>query len=81
MPLYHFNLHDGHSYRDQQGTELPGLDAARTEAVRFAGQMFKDNPATVLSDEDWSMDVTDAAGLILFRLMFVIHSAPACIRL
>ena len=42
MPRYFFNVHDGHSCLDTEGTELVNLDTARREGLRFAGQVIED---------------------------------------
>ena len=39
MPLFHFNVEDGHSLPDLDGTELPDLESAKVEAVCMAGAM------------------------------------------
>jgi hypothetical protein len=42
MPRYFFNLKDGHTSLDEEGTELADIHAARREAVTFAGQTLRD---------------------------------------
>ena len=42
MPRYFFNFKDGELLLDQDGVELAGLDAARTQAVVASGEMLKD---------------------------------------
>ncbi|HEY8571366.1 DUF6894 family protein [Phenylobacterium sp.] len=68
MPRYHFNLEDGESVLDPEGTELPNLTVARSEAVRMAGRLLEDNPASIWAQGDWRMVVTDDAGVVLFTL-------------
>lgn len=36
MARYYFNILDGRTFLDQDGSELPSLDAARREAVMIA---------------------------------------------
>jgi hypothetical protein len=79
VPRYHFNVHDGVSLPDPDGTELATLDAARVEAVRLAGQLLLDSGEEFWSNGDWKVDVTNDRGLILFTLMFSAFDAP-CIR-
>lgn len=68
MPRYFFHFHDGHTLPDQEGTELPDFDAARAEAVRVAADAFTRQAETLWSDGEWSLQVTDAAGMTLFAL-------------
>ena len=47
VPLYFFHLDDGHGYvADDQGQELPDLQAARLHALKAAGQMIAEELAT-----------------------------------
>jgi len=77
MPRYHFNVHDGTDLPDVEGTELPSLDHARREAVRYSGCLLRDHADAFWTGEEWRMDVTDERGLILFSLMFVATNAPS----
>ncbi|WP_334161221.1 DUF6894 family protein [Phenylobacterium sp.] len=70
MPRYHFNVEDGRSIPDPEGTELPGLESARREAVRMAGRLMEDDPAHFWSTGAWSVVVTDDADRTLFILDF-----------
>ena len=42
MPRFHFNVQDGRSDVDQDGTELRDVPAARAEALRLAGAIIDD---------------------------------------
>ena len=79
MPRYHFSIYDGVSLPDHDGTELPDLQAARQEAIRFAGKIIADEARTLSLGEDWRMEVTDGSGMLLFRLDFVVTASPAAI--
>lgn len=48
--------------------DLPDLDAARLEAAVRVGKLLQVHAREIWSDEEWQMDVTDDAGLILFVL-------------
>jgi hypothetical protein len=76
MPRFHFNVHDGYSKSDHEGTELPDWKAARTEAIRLAGMLILDEAERIAREPDWHMDVADEQGLILFRLDLTIVEAP-----
>ena len=68
MPSYHFNVFDGYSSSDTEGTELPDWPTARHEAVRLAGLILAEEGGKLLTCQEWRLEVTDATGLILLRL-------------
>lgn len=69
MPRYHFHVEDGTHLRDEDGVELPDLQAARCEAIKFAGSLICDAHDSFWALDDWRMTVTDADGLTLFCLI------------
>jgi hypothetical protein len=78
VPRYFFHVTDGENYPDLQGTVLEKKDAAaRTEAVRFSGQLLNDTPDKFWSGEEWKMRVTDQDDLTLFELMFTASCSAA----
>ena len=72
MPRYHFNIHDGHTTLDQEGTVLSGLRPARRRAIRLSGILIESDLARLQLGEDWRMEVTDDQGRLLFRLDFTV---------
>jgi len=76
VPRYYFNIYDGVSVLDDTGTELSDWREARVEAVRLAGEIFRDNAQTIALGEDWHIEVTDERQLVLFRFDFISHEAP-----
>jgi hypothetical protein len=74
---YHFHIQDGHNMPDQQGTELPSLQAARVEAVERAGAVLQKSAQHFWNGEEWKLDVTDDKGLLMFSLVFVAFESPA----
>ncbi len=44
MPHYFFNTSNGSPHVDDAGMDLPDLDAARREAVRYGGGLLSDDP-------------------------------------
>jgi hypothetical protein len=48
---------------------MEDLMALRIEMARFVGELLRDHAELIWADEDWQVDVTDGAGLILY----VIH--------
>ena len=77
MYRFHFNIHDGSSTPDEDGTELPDIDAARRQAAQLMGQMLCDDPDMFWNGEEWHLDVTDERGLVLFSLLFATVDAAA----
>ena len=71
MPRYFFNLQDGRSAPDQEGTELPDIETARAEAVRLSGEVLRDTGAKFWEHPDWRLDVLDESGRTLFTLRFL----------
>ncbi|WP_167506978.1 MULTISPECIES: hypothetical protein [unclassified Mesorhizobium] len=43
MPIYYCHVDNGTFNSDDEGVDLPDLDAARLEAVRAAGEMINDS--------------------------------------
>jgi hypothetical protein len=69
MPRYYFHVKDGKSYPDLQGTVLDDLEAAKVEAVRFGGDILS-HAVKAWSGEEWTMEVADPGGSVLFALKF-----------
>jgi hypothetical protein len=68
MPKFHFHLDD---QRDRQGLELPGLAAAKCEALDFAARHICDGANAFWDREEWTLTVTNERGLSLLQLQIV----------
>ena len=79
MPRYHFNIYDGRSTIDTDGTELPDYKVARQEAVRLAGIVMNEEANQVLDGKEWRLELADPSGLILFRLDVDFHESAAVV--
>lgn len=77
MAKYHFNLEDGQSYPDTEGSDWDNLDSVRTEAVRRSGQLLQEQAQTFWGGHGWKLTVTDATGMVMFTLHFHAVSSPA----
>jgi hypothetical protein len=77
MPRFFFHVEDGESYTDLQGTELPDIEAARHEAVRFAAALLHDQAERFWDSTEWRVRVTNDVDLTLFELTFFGTQAPA----
>lgn len=59
MPRFYFHVEDGTSRPDEEGTELPDLDAAYNEAVVLSGSILQEIGAEAIkSSEPWRVRVT-----------------------
>lgn len=77
MPRYFFTTADGTRDPDVDGTELPSLSAARIEAIKFAGEVLSDHPDMIWDGEDFRVEVSDEAGLLLFTVVAMAMDSPS----
>ena len=68
MLRFYFHTENGKSFTDDVGTELPDLDAARSEALKVIGQVAADNPADFWAHQTLKLFVADHSGMILVTL-------------
>ena len=73
MPRYFFNVYDGYSSLDQDGTELPDIHTAQSEAIRLSGEILREEGGRFWNNTEWRLEVTDASGTVLFVLRFSAH--------
>lgn len=66
--MAHFNIELRSADRVWETLEVERDDVAalRIEMARFVGQLLRDHAAQVWADQEWRVDVTDEAGLILY---------------
>lgn len=57
VPRFFFHIQDSVVLKDQEGTDLPNLQAARLQAVSMAGQLLVDHPETFLVDGRWTVEI------------------------
>ncbi|WP_192707196.1 hypothetical protein [Methylobacterium sp. OAE515] len=62
MPRYFFNVHDGRSELDAEGTELTSYDAARLAAVQLAGELLRDEAHRRKLGDAWRLEVLNESG-------------------
>ena len=79
MPRFHFHVYDGSGPLDEEGSEFLDWPAAKIAAVRLAGEILKDSARSVMARDDWHLEVTDEAGLMLFRLDLCLVEAPVIV--
>jgi hypothetical protein len=76
MPRFHFDLHDGTSIIDDEGTVLPDLAEARIQAAKMAGALLSDEAVKFWEGAEWTINVRDEGGLVLFSLVFMAVDGP-----
>jgi Domain of unknown function (DUF6894) len=70
MPRYFFNVDDGFSTKDAEGTDLPDIFAAQEEAIRLSGELLREIGGEFWNGTEWSLTVTYETGRVLFILRF-----------
>ena len=73
MPRYFFHTFNGHPFPDMDGIELPGLEEARRQAVRTAGEIIRDSGSESWRRPDWHMEVIDGVGQPMLWLRFSVE--------
>jgi hypothetical protein len=77
MARYYFHIEDGSAILDDLGMELASLAEAKCEAVRYAGSLICDHAGEFWNSGDWTMTVTNEAGVSLFSLALVGTESPS----
>ena len=75
MPRYFFNVHDGHSQLDKDGTDLAGPDEAHAMAMRLAGEIFRDEAERMVLGTAWRVAVLDEAGKSVFGVQVYLSAS------
>lgn len=70
MPRYFFNITDGHTTLDSEGTVLSDIYTAQAEAIKTAGEILRDMGAKFWNGTEWQLEVTDENFQVLFVLRF-----------
>ncbi len=77
MGRYFFDIEDGQTSRDIEGTDFPTLKAAQNNAVRMLGQMLCDRSASFWDEPELGLTVRDDTDLTMMRLTVLGNVAPA----
>jgi hypothetical protein len=77
VPNYFFHTEDGRRLCDEDGTELPGIEAAKIEAVRFLCERLHDDPAELWDSGAWRVLVQDDRMTTLFIIDVSVITAAA----
>lgn len=68
MPRYFFNTVDGRRHPDEDGTDLPDLEAVRRRATLVIGELLKEQPADLWNTGRLRLEVADEAGEIVLMV-------------
>ena len=74
MARFFFNILDDRTPVDEDGTELPDISTARSEAVRLCGEILREAGACFGSGTQWELEVTDDHRIRLLTFRFSIHA-------
>ena len=66
--IYFFETHDGVTYPDDEGTELPSREQARVEAVRVMADFLSEKPEEFWRTNGLALTVRDDRRAALFTL-------------
>ena len=69
MPLFFFDISDGTRETDLDGSECVSLDAARSQAIRFAGELLQQHAQMIWDGHDLRVEVLDAKRTPLFAVV------------
>lgn len=68
MPRYFFHIIDGRDMRDEEGTELPDIYVAQSQAIYLTGEVLRDMGARFWDRGGWRLEVENDRAQILFVL-------------
>lgn len=69
MARYFFDITDGTREEDQVGADFPSLEAARKQAIRFAGELLRDHSAMIWDGHDLKVEVSNGERVPLFAVI------------
>lgn len=68
MPSYNINIRTESHIADTLKVEKDDHTDLRLEMARFVGELLRDHADLIWQDQDWQIDVSDDAGLVLYAL-------------
>ena len=68
MARYFFNTVNGRRYPDEDGADLPDLEAVRRRATVALAELLKERPSTLWDTGCLRLEVTDQAGAPVLAL-------------
>jgi hypothetical protein len=70
MPRYYFNLYNDVVAMDEEGKELPDLEAARANGIREAREMIQDMVAEGRINFSHRIEIADETGAVATTVTF-----------
>jgi hypothetical protein len=67
MPRYFFHSRDGISHQDLTGIDLPDLDSAGVEALRYMSELLRDESEEVWRNGELQLAIADEGGAQIGR--------------
>ena len=77
MPRYYFHTADGITVRDEDGEELPDLEAAKDVAIEVLSELLPAKARGLWETKTFSVSVKDEAGRLVASLTTVAILDPA----
>lgn len=77
MERFYFDLENGESIQDTEGTELTSHRGACHESLQLLGQTLRDKGGAFWNDPELRLTVRDSNDLVLMRLTVFGTMAPA----
>ena len=77
MPRYFFHTADGSRDLDREGFDCADDGAARKQAIRYAGEVMRDEPQVLWDGRDFRVEVMNEAEDLLFTVVMISIDAPA----
>ena len=81
MARFHIELRTHSRVWETQDVESEDHTGLRVELARFVGKMLREHAEKIWEDQDWRVDVTDEAGLILFVMRISASNTAATMKL
>jgi len=66
---YFFHTADGSRDRDEDGVDLPDIQAARLEAIRYVGEMLSQHPDLLGTGQDFCVEVMNEHDQLMFKVV------------
>jgi hypothetical protein len=68
MPRYFFNTVDGRRYPDEDGTDLPDMEAVRRKATLTLAELLKEKPSVFWDTGRLRLEVADETGTVVLAV-------------
>lgn len=76
MPYYNINLRTKSHIADIIEVDRESVEELRAEVARFVSELLQDHASALWVDQDWQVDVTDDAGMILYVMHLSAYASP-----